>query len=264
MISPRSVIVGLPGARAHRAAIDAGAELARLFGVRVRGFFHEDQTISELCDLPRAFLPASLATRAHVVRRQTVTAAISRETRRTCAELASYARRSRLELEISIAGGSLGEALASSAGPDDILVVPLDLSERPVGRQVQRYAELCRGAGGVLLVPDKHPSRMGRVVAVADAGSNRLLDTASRIAEGLRTALTVAEVVPVPGTRRTGSVSTDRCIRLEGSRKLTASDVPDAGLRLLACERRNLGAIELDGPGSALMRFRAPLLVLSA
>lgn len=265
-MKPRSVIVSLQSLRDTHAIWSAATELARLFGVSVRGCLFEEPALHELCDLPASFLPRPLLHNARTQRRQTMISAVRRETERIRSSVESFSREARVETELTVLTGRAYEQIGNSAGADDLLVIPLDLSDRPISRQVRQYLKQYPGLGALLFVPDAHPSRAGEVICLTDHPANRAVAVAIRLAKGLHAPIAFAMPAPERGTGRTaaygGRIAGARQIILPDAVKLDATMASGSGLRLIVCDKSDSDRVELDGRDSALLRTRASLLIL--
>lgn len=268
MMKPRSVIIGFRSTREFHAAWGTAAEFARLFGVSVRGCLGQEPVLQEICDLPACFLPKPLTRGAGTQHRQTMIAAVRREAEHLRASLETHARETRIETEMTVLAGRLHEGIGGAASAGDLLVVPLDLSDRPISRQIRENLTLFPALGGLLFVPSARPSRMGEVLCVADVEGSRIVDIATRIAAGLNAPLALAAFAPAPEGREAAAGGTGheddrfRRIGIAGDAMLERAVISPAGLRLIVCDVQDLGHVALDGPESVLLESRAALLVL--
>jgi len=268
MIAPRSVIVSIRSAAGCRAAMEAGVELARLFGAPVRGLFVEDKSLGDLCDLPTAFLPATIHRVARNAHRRAMAAALVQEIRQVRAEMERAAARASVKARVSVQSDTEPEA----AEPEDLIVVSVDLSERPLAPAVATAAARCPPSGGVLLVPERRPRRPGMVVALVRDAADRATAVAAQIAAGLGVDVTYALAKPSEEAsaaiirRATETMGRAHGIRLSDlpvGDRLDARPFAPMPVGLVVAAVADLDRIDLDGPDALLRRHRAPLLLLA-
>jgi hypothetical protein len=259
----RAVLVGLPSGLGHRAAIEAAAELARLFGLPLSGLYVEETHLLELWDTAEGRGAAHVRTRY-------MRAALARHGQRARSELEGVATRARIAVSFASRQGALTEAVAEATGPGDIVVVPLDLSERRLAPLVARAAALAERSAGVLMVPEARPARTGAVAALAGEGA-RTVPLAGEIALGLRVPLTVL----VPGGRperlaaARAEVPEEAAARLPvelcavpADRPLAAEECGRRTVRLLVADAAEADRIAVDAAEGPVRRDRAALLLV--
>jgi len=272
MIAPRSVIVRIRCAADCRATVEAGVEFARLFRAPIHGLFLEDELLHDLCDLPSAFLPATIHRAARYTHRGAMAAALMQETRRVRGDLERLAARARVEVRVTVHSGVPGETAAEAARSEDLIVTSVDLSQRLLGPSVAAAVRLCPPAGGVLLIPERRPSPSGIVVALARGPDDRTVAVAARIAADLGVAVAVALPDRSDAVRNAirervaaiaGAGHSVRFFDLPDARLLSAATVGIEAVRLVLSATRDVKRIDLDSPEAVIRRYRAPLLVLN-
>ena len=273
MTAPRSVIVSIQSAIAPHSAIEVGIEFAALFRTPVRGLYVENATLPSLCDLPAAFLPVGIGRAPGQRVRQAMASALLRETRRVREDLERYAARARVELTLTVQRGVLSESLAKTTAPGDIVVVPVDLSEPQLSSAIGAAARLCPESGGVLVVPERRPSRSGAVVAVVGGSEDRSVAIAAKVAAGIGVPLLI--LIPEAAEPRRSDIRdqlTPQLIEpellhfrtLKDRQRVDSTTIKSSSVRLIVCETSNLDRMSLDGAEAPMRHFRAPLLLLAS
>ena len=264
MIAPARVLISVRSQFACRAVLDAGEDLAQAFGIPMSGLRTEDVTLTEICGLPEIFLPTGLRRGATGSAHRVMSAALTVETKHVRAELKRISMRRSAEIGLSTNVGHHDEAVAAAAGPGDLIVTSVDLSEARLGSAIASMARHCPPGGGVLFVSETRPSRSGILVAIAGAEDERTADAANRLAAALHaTALLVIvgeedRDPPLRGPRP----GVAKAVALEPGRRLSASMIHADAVRLIVVPASLIDRLELAPPESLMHRYRSSVLVL--
>jgi len=273
VISRRGILVGVPSGALHRATIEAAIDLAKLFRLPVTGLFVEEQAALDLCAVPNALVWRETATRQDRPSASVMATAMARQSNRIRSELEGIAVRARLEVSFAVRRGALIESVTHVADPGDLVVMPIDLTDRRLGPLIEAAAQLCRRTAGLLLVPETRPARAGTVVALCRANDAALAERAADIAEGLSARLRILIVDATPSAREAlnarVAAATERApaaeIRpLAAEARLTAEACGEAPVRLVVAPPELAGRIFPAGPESALRRYRPAVLLSEA
>ncbi len=175
----RGVLLSLSSAAAHRPAAEAGIALARAYGLPLRGLLVEERAALDFCALPAARLGRGPAPAAGLMAE-----ALAGWSRTVSRELEGLALAARIAARVEVAQGALAEAVRAAAGREDLVVMPLDLTE-DLRRSLAAAAALSARARGVLLVPARGAATAGEVAALEAPGAAPLADLAADLARAL-------------------------------------------------------------------------------
>jgi hypothetical protein len=178
MSGPAGVLVALEGRARAAAVIAAGAELARLLGLPLRGLVLQDAALADL----------GLSSVAHGQApgrdpRALMAAAMAREARLLAAEFEAIARTAGLAVSIEARSGHPGTDLLAAAGAAEAVVMRIDPADRGAERQIAAAAALAARCAAVLLAPGRPRPGPGAVLALDGGGA--VPDLAARLAEAL-------------------------------------------------------------------------------
>jgi len=247
-------------------SIRVAAEVAGLMGLKLIGFFVEEQDLIDLAAMPfvREFRPFGGGW-ARIDAEQ-IARDLAHASRAAQRLLAAAARESGAASRFHSARGALAETIASILRTGDIVIVAEP--PHPAAQASPRFETLMRAAfasaATVLLVPRRIVRRSGDVVAVATSPDDPTPAVGAVIAAAAREGLVVVDAVgpTVEVQAPAGMAGAPKAVRIR-----PAGTSPEAIMAALATVRERLLVINrqsfADNVALALARTRGvPVLVL--
>jgi len=256
MIRLRTIVVTLTCDVPHRDVSEAGLEFARIFQVPLRALISAAPALAALSGFPSAFLPAG----ARLPRGgRALLSASQGGTQRMKTDLERLGRMHSVAVEVTIVQEGPPSADVPPGADGTIAVAPLDLSHADLTPQIDAAMAAMPLGGGVLLVPERQPSRSGAVVCLSDGAGTLAEAFSADLARRLGARLETIRIAnDVGGPAATGIA------RLRAGEALDADRIDAGAVRVLVSPSHLVDRIERQGPRSPLRRYRSPLLVLAA
>ncbi len=262
----RRAVLGLQH-HPSRVGLSMAVDVARLLGLGLFGLFVEDESLMHLAGLPfaREFNPLGgwRAIDAAQLARDLQGAASSAQR-----SFAAAVKTLPTTCEFATVRGSMAEAIAAHARPDDIVVLsaPSAVGEYSSARFPLLIDTALRSAAAVLLIPRQIARSAGDVVAIAARPDDPSISLAAGIARAANEELLIIELFDEHAAGRTARPDAART-----TRKTARVAVSDPALLVAAFrgERERLVVVRQGAGGESLPTIvaswrRVPVLVVAA
>lgn len=188
----RTVLISADCTCRFEAAVETGAELARVLQLTLAGLFVEEEALLDLSSFPFTRAISIGHGGAQPMDPRAMRLALEREGRRLRAELVRRAEEADLSWRFDIGRGRTSEAIGKAAQVGDIVVLPTLLTEGGVSARMETARVLLGQGHAALLTPERRPMPNGPIVALIETpGQGATIALAARIASRLGARLVV-------------------------------------------------------------------------